>query len=117
MIPFFTFFSATFLGKAVFKSSIQSIFMIGLFSDEVLSFVLKRLKRIAPSFQSYLESILESQKSKFDRPVGTAVEDEGSIISTLWSGFIIVMIFYFLVGFVETLANWEIESSEKSKLE
>ena len=113
MIPFFTFFGATFIGKALFKASIQSIFMIGLFNDDVIKVVLNGINRILPSLYTYFVMVLEDQKSKFDRPVGSEIEENGSMIGTLWNGLISLMILYFVIGFLETIANWQIESHAK----
>ncbi|KAF9340596.1 Vacuolar membrane protease, partial [Mortierella sp. AD094] len=62
LIPFSTFFGATFLGKAVVKSSIQTLFVILMFSADTLATFMNWLERSAPFFHGYLADGINSQK-------------------------------------------------------
>lgn len=65
MVPFYKFFLATFIGKAIIKSSLQSCFVILLFSKSNLTAVLGFLKTHLPSLAQYFEQFLDKQKLTF----------------------------------------------------
>ena len=89
--------------------------MIGLFRKEIIAVVLQGLNQLIPSLHSYFVELLEQQKLKFDREPGEEIEENESIVGKVWNTLILVMILYFVVGFLETLANWEIEESNKKE--
>lgn len=65
MIPFYTFFGATFIGKAMIKSSIQSIFIIILSSKDSLEFILRELQELLPFASTQIDYIIKTQIQKF----------------------------------------------------
>lgn len=65
LIPFYTFFGATVIGKAVIKTSLQSLFIIALFSKDTTDFVLAFLNTHAPSLHSFAERLFHEQSQKF----------------------------------------------------
>eukprot|EP00834_Sanchytrium_tribonematis_P001659 NODE_42_length_34079_cov_0.552619.p23 type:complete len:117 gc:universal NODE_42_length_34079_cov_0.552619:10604-10254(-) len=116
MIPFSTFFTATFMGKAFVKASIQSIFMIALFSEEALNVVLTYIKSVNYSAFLWISHQIDQQKLKYDKPVGSNYLESESVISNLWNYLVLAMILYFVIGFLETIANWQLEDeSSKNK--
>jgi vacuole membrane protein 1 len=64
MIPFATFFGATFIGKAIVKVSIQCFFVIFMFSAHHVENLLSIIEGAIPSLSGYLSTSLEKQKSK-----------------------------------------------------
>jgi len=65
LIPFYTFFGATVLGKAVIKTLLQSLFIIALFSKGTTDFVLAFLNVHVPSLHSFAERLFHEQSQKF----------------------------------------------------
>ncbi|KAI9011416.1 hypothetical protein BC832DRAFT_590642 [Gaertneriomyces semiglobifer] len=107
-VPFMTFFGATFLGKAVFKSSIQTISVIVMFSEEILAFVLAELNKYAPWLHDAVKSALNEQVMRYRDP-STGQQPNVSpgrinYLSFLWNGLLFTMITYFALSLVESLA-------------
>ncbi len=68
LIPFWTFFGATFIGKAVFKVHIQSIFVILAFSRDRLEGIISGAERVVPMLTGKLRPFFEKQKAQFHKP-------------------------------------------------
>jgi len=65
-IPFTIFFTATFIGKAVNKVSIQVVFFIIIFSKHMSEYVIGALNAISPSYANQMRaSLAEQQKALF----------------------------------------------------
>ncbi|KAI1294084.1 Vacuolar membrane protease [Mortierella claussenii] len=112
LIPFSTFFGATFLGKAVVKSSIQTFFVILMFSADTLASFMGWLERSVPFIHGYLADGINSQKGAL-HGVGRVSEDElensTSLVGLIWNTIIFIMISYFLLSIVETMALAQIK--------
>lgn len=61
-IPFWTFFGATFIGKAIVKATIQTVFVIFTFSKHHIETVIKFLEGVLPFLKDNLKNSLENQK-------------------------------------------------------
>jgi hypothetical protein len=69
-----TFFGATFIGKAVFKVSIQCFFIIIMFSQHHVENLLGFIERNIPFLKNQISNSLEKQKKKlFSADAGTDV--------------------------------------------
>ncbi|KAF9104222.1 Vacuolar membrane protease [Mortierella sp. AM989] len=112
LIPFSTFFGATFLGKAVVKSSIQTLFVILMFSADTLASFMSWLERSAPFIHGYLADGINSQKGALHGE-GKVSEDDlensTSLVGLIWNTIIFIMISYFLLSIVETMALAQIK--------
>ncbi|KAF8970031.1 Vacuolar membrane protease, partial [Entomortierella lignicola] len=112
LIPFSTFFGATFLGKAVVKSSIQTLFVILMFSADTLATLMGWLERSAPFIHGYLADGINSQKGALHGE-GKVSEDDlensTSLVGLIWNTIIFIMISYFLLSIVETMALAQIK--------
>ncbi|XP_046417017.1 vacuole membrane protein 1 isoform X2 [Neodiprion pinetum] len=105
LIPFWTFFGATLVGKAVVKMHIQQLAVIVAFNEELLDKVIALLAIIpviGPKFQEPLKRYLIEQKQK--------LHDKSSIegsttISWLFDKFVMLMVCYFLVTIIHALAR------------
>ncbi|ORX99712.1 hypothetical protein K493DRAFT_212171 [Basidiobolus meristosporus CBS 931.73] len=105
LVPLSTFIGATFLGKAVVKSAIQSFFVIIMFSKETLAGLLSRLENSFPYIHDLVESAVREQSKAFQRsPEHQAGPAKTSLISLCWNGLITIMLAYFLLSIVESLA-------------
>ncbi|KAG7210301.1 hypothetical protein KM043_011843 [Ampulex compressa] len=105
LIPFWTFFGATLIGKAVVKMHIQQLAVIIAFNEELLDKFIKILAIIpyvGQRFQEPLKKYLVEQKQKlYDK---TSV-DGTTTISWLFDKFVMLMVCYFLVTIIHALAR------------
>ncbi|KAG0373565.1 Vacuolar membrane protease [Mortierella sp. AD032] len=113
LIPFSTFFGATFLGKAVVKSSIQAVFVILMFSADTLAVSMSWLERQVPFIHGYLADGINSQKGALSGAGGELSDDElensTSLVGLIWNTILFIMISYFLLSIVETIALSQIK--------
>ncbi|KAF9147266.1 Vacuolar membrane protease [Linnemannia schmuckeri] len=113
LIPFSTFFGATFLGKAVVKSSIQAVFVILMFSADTLAVSMSWLERQVPFLHGYLADGINSQKGALSGAGGQVSDDElensTSLVGLIWNTILFIMISYFLLSIVETMALSQIK--------
>ncbi|KAF8938689.1 Vacuolar membrane protease [Dissophora ornata] len=119
LIPFSTFFGATFLGKAVVKSSIQTLFVILMFSADTLASFMGWLEHSVPFIHGYLADGINSQKGVLHGD-GKASEDQlensTSLVGLIWNTVIFIMISYFLLSIVETMALAQIKRRHDKEL-
>ncbi|XP_074640516.1 vacuole membrane protein 1-like isoform X2 [Tubulanus polymorphus] len=108
LIPFWTFFGATLIGKAVIKMHIQKLFVIFVFSEHhvhqvigLLSYIPKFGKSMQEPFREYLEK----QKAKLHHKPGTAVKGDQSLLSQIFEKVIIIMVAYFILSIINSLAQ------------
>ncbi|KAL1931995.1 hypothetical protein VTP01DRAFT_9051 [Rhizomucor pusillus] len=100
LVPFATFFGATFLGKACVKASIQSAFVILAFSKDASNAFLDTLERIAPSVHSVVEHLIQQQTNQLGKGSG---EEQKNLFGILWNVFLSIMLCYFVISSVESL--------------
>jgi len=111
LIPFWTFFSATIIGKALIKMSIQTVFIIFLFSEHHVERIIRWMKHI-PHYGGLLQTPfkdwLQEQKGKMHRKPGENLSDHVTKISSLtkmFNLFVAAMIFYFIASIINSLAQ------------
>ncbi|PZC80619.1 hypothetical protein B5X24_HaOG214186 [Helicoverpa armigera] len=109
LVPFWTFFGATVLGKAVIKMHIQKMFVIIAFNEtlvgQVLSWV-ERIPYIGPKLEAPLLEFLRNQKARLHKnDASTPLENQGSVLSSLLEKFVLAMVVYFVVSIVNALAQ------------
>lgn len=108
LIPFWTFFSATLIGKAFFKATIQALFMVALAQQSVTDAILSLFQSI-PSIHQVLSSVIEQQRAQFDME---ETGEDTSVLGTLWQIMVTVMILYFVIGCLETLAMRQLKKQQ-----
>ncbi|RVE46897.1 hypothetical protein evm_008458 [Chilo suppressalis] len=109
LVPFWTFFGATVLGKAVIKMHIQKVFVIVAFNEtlvgQALSWV-ERIPYIGPKLEAPLLEFLRNQKARLHKNDAKALpENQGSVLSSLLEKFVLAMVVYFVVSIVNALAQ------------
>jgi len=108
LIPFWTFFGATLIGKAIIKMHIQQTFVILCFSKEYVETVLQLLGNI-PYVGSYITSpfrmAVNAQKDKLHNKTTTGEAGGDNIISWIFEKVVMLMILYFLLSIVNSLAQ------------
>ncbi|KAF7721810.1 Vacuolar membrane protease [Apophysomyces ossiformis] len=102
LVPFSTFFGATFLGKACIKASLQSMIVILAFSNDTLSVFLGTLEKNVPALHSIVAQIIHDQTHK----LGKSEEDVGqetNLFGSAWNIFLSLMLCYFVISSIESL--------------
>jgi len=105
LIPFWTFFGATLIGKAIIKMHIQKIFVIFAFNQQLLETSISFLVQIpvlGPKLEAPVRNLLVKQKEKLHS--GT-FDQGGSILSSIFEKFVLIMVAYFVVSILHSLAH------------
>lgn len=105
LIPFWTFFGATLIGKAVIKMHIQQLAVIIAFNEELLDRFIKLLvfiPYVGSKFQEPLKRYLMQQKEKLHNKTS---EEGVTTIAWLFDKFVMLMVCYFLVTIIHALAR------------
>ncbi|EDX16543.1 GD24543 [Drosophila simulans] len=114
LVPFWTFFGATLIGKAVIKMHIQKIFVIIAFNETLIERavdLLATLPVLGPKLQEPFKSFLNNQKQRLHRQQRGAdgatagAADSGNLLSRFFETFVIGMVCYFVVSIVNSLAQ------------
>merc|ERR1711962_266252 len=106
LVPFWTFFGATLIGKAVVKMHIQKIFVILAFNQQLFETavsVLVKLPLLGPLLEAPVRSLLIKQKEKLHG--GGSGDNSGSIVSSVFEIFVLSMVTYFIISIVNSLAQ------------
>jgi membrane protein YqaA with SNARE-associated domain len=117
LVPFWTFFGATLIGKAVIKMHIQKIFVILAFNKELFEGAVSLLVQI-PVLGARLEGpvrkLLAQQREKLHSK-GEGEQQGGSVISSVFEIFVLSMVAYFVVSILNSLAQSYKKRLEKEK--
>ncbi|XP_016974379.1 vacuole membrane protein 1 [Drosophila rhopaloa] len=114
LVPFWTFFGATLIGKAVIKMHIQKIFVIIAFNETLIERavdLLASLPLLGHKLQEPFKSFLNNQKQRLHRQqrgaagAGSGAGDSGNLLSRIFETFVIGMVCYFVVSIVNSLAQ------------
>jgi len=108
LVPFWTFFGATLIGKAVIKMHIQKVFIILAFNETLIDTVVSNLVKI-PGVGSRLEGpfkeLLAKQKAKLHRKAGASEAVDTGVLGWIFEKFVVGMILYFVVSIINSLAQ------------
>ncbi|GFO15119.1 vacuole membrane protein 1 [Plakobranchus ocellatus] len=109
LIPFWTFFGATLIGKAIIKMHIQKLFVIFLFSEHHVEQVVKLIGLIphfGPQAQKPFQNYLEAQKIKLHHKPGAGAEEGGgNLLSWCFEKLVLVMVAYFILSIFNSMAQ------------
>ncbi|XP_070549732.1 vacuole membrane protein 1-like [Ptychodera flava] len=108
LIPFWTFFGATIIGKAVIKMHVQKLFVITMFSErhvENLVNMIGQIPNIGQSLQAPFKDYLEKQKEKLHHKPGTHVPSNSNWLSWFFEKLIIIMVTYFVISIINSMAQ------------
>ncbi|XP_017045833.1 vacuole membrane protein 1 isoform X1 [Drosophila ficusphila] len=114
LVPFWTFFGATLIGKAVIKMHIQKIFVIIAFNETLIERavdLLASLPVLGHKLQEPFKSFLNNQKLRLHRQqrgaagAAAGAGDSGNLLSRIFETFVIGMVCYFVVSIVNSLAQ------------
>lgn len=123
LVPFWTFFGATLIGKAIIKMHLQQTFVILCFSKAYVEHILSFLGRI-PTIGQYLKSPFQkavlAQKAKLhktDAPDTTAVDGGTNVLSFLFENIVTIMVAYFIISIINSMAQSYAKRLRNEKLE
>lgn len=110
LVPFWTFFGATLIGKAVIKMHIQKMFVIIAFNETLIKTALDWLlfvPWVGHKLQVPFKAFLEGQKLKLHKSGGSATVEQkgGNLLAAIFEKFVIAMILYFVVSIVNSFAQ------------
>ncbi|CAF1052886.1 unnamed protein product [Adineta ricciae] len=111
LISFWTFFLATIIGKALIKMSIQTVFIIFLFSEHHVERIIRWMKHIpyyGRLLQTPFKDWLQEQKGKMHRKPGenlTGHVQRISLLTRIFNFFVAGMIIYFVASIINSLAQ------------
>ncbi|RMZ99924.1 vacuole membrane 1 [Brachionus plicatilis] len=110
LVKFWTFFGATLVGKAIIKMHIQKMFVIFLFSQHHLDNLfglLANVPYVGSKIQPLFEEWLSAEKTKLHRTRGSneGLHGSESILSWILGKIVLLMILFFVVSIVNSLAQ------------
>ncbi|KAG8325701.1 Vacuolar membrane protease [Homalodisca vitripennis] len=108
LVPFWTFFGATLIGKAVIKMMIQQIFVIVAFNEALIAKAVDNLSVVPIVGQLLQEPVMKffiKQKERFHRKGGDSVDFGGNWIAKAFEIFVVSMIIYFIVSIINSFAQ------------
>nr|XP_023015659.1 vacuole membrane protein 1 isoform X2 [Leptinotarsa decemlineata]XP_023015660.1 vacuole membrane protein 1 isoform X2 [Leptinotarsa decemlineata] len=109
LVPFWTFFGATLIGKAIIKMHIQKMFVIIAFNETLIQTALEWLKVvpiIGDKLQIPFKAFLDGQKQKLHKnTAGTVSGGSGNILSSIFEIFVMFMVLYFVISIVNSFAQ------------
>lgn len=108
LVPFWTFFGATLIGKAVIKMHIQKVFVIIAFNESLIEKAvdfLGLLPVLGRYAQEPFKSFLNNQKLKLHRASNQPTKESGNIVAKVFEYFVIAMVCYFVLSIVNSLAQ------------
>jgi len=108
LVPFWTFFGATLIGKAVIKMHIQKLFVITAFNESLVAYAVSQIHRlpwIGARLEGPFKELLVKQKEKLHRKVGTDAASDPGLLSWIFEKFVLAMIVFFLLSIVNSLAQ------------
>jgi len=116
LVPFWTFFGATLIGKAVIKMHLQKIVVIVAFNENLIEKavdLLEFIPAIGKKFQEPFKSFLQNQKEKLHR--GKTAHPKGNLLQKFFEVFVVGMVLYFILSIINSLAqSWHKRIHKKS---
>ncbi|ETI34742.1 hypothetical protein F441_18664 [Phytophthora nicotianae CJ01A1] len=127
LMPFWTFFGATLIGKALIKVNMQAAFFITIFTDAHLKRVEAFIGRVTPEewgLGSRVSEFLFECREKFHSAqskaaaehAGTAAASSSSLVSQLGSWIMVAFIAYFAISCIEQFAQQHAAEEDEKKL-
>jgi hypothetical protein len=107
LIPFWRFFLATIIGKALIKMSIQTVFIIFIFSEHHVDRIIRWMKHIpyfGHSLQTPFKDWLKKQKEKMHSKPGDHIT-KIPLLTRVFNMFVTAMIVYFIISIINSLAQ------------
>uniref|UniRef100_A0A1I7UPF8 Transmembrane protein 49 n=1 Tax=Caenorhabditis tropicalis TaxID=1561998 RepID=A0A1I7UPF8_9PELO len=107
-VPFWSFFGATLIGKALVKMHVQMSFVILAFSEnhaETFVKLLERIPAVGPHIRKPISDLLDKQRKALHTTPGEHREQSTSLLGFALSAMVTVMILFFFLSIVNSLAK------------
>ncbi|NXG16206.1 VMP1 protein, partial [Grallaria varia] len=120
LVPFWTFFGATLIGKAVIKmhiqatllqplfSLLQKLFVIITFSKHIVEqmvALIGAIPSVGPSLQKPFQEYLEAQRIKLHHKSDSGIPQGENWLSWMFEKLVIVMVCYFILSIINSMAQ------------
>ncbi|XP_065831610.1 vacuole membrane protein 1-like [Oscarella lobularis] len=108
LIPFWTFFGATVIGKALIKMHIQKLFVIILFTKkyvEGLVDIIGYIPVFGEQLQSPFKEYLSKQREKLHQKPGQVTQTNSSWLTWFYERLVLVMVIYFVSSIINSMAQ------------
>ncbi|KAG4179600.1 hypothetical protein ERO13_A10G114800v2 [Gossypium hirsutum] len=126
-IPFWKFFLATLIGKAIIKTHIQTVFIISVCNNQLLDWIENELiwvlSSLIPGFDSYLPTLTEklhAVKEKYlaaPHPVPSNVKEKCDFsFASIWNTIVWLMLMNFFVKIVNATAQDHLKKQQDKQL-
>uniref|UniRef100_A0A8C7V0E9 Vacuole membrane protein 1 n=1 Tax=Oncorhynchus mykiss TaxID=8022 RepID=A0A8C7V0E9_ONCMY len=118
LVPFWTFFGATLIGKAIVKMHIQKLFVIITFSKHIVEQMVSligSLPRVGPSIQKPFSEYLEAQRSKLHHHTGAGTPATENWLSWVFEKVVLVMVCYFIFSIINSMAQSYAKRRQQSR--
>lgn len=121
LVPFWTFFGATLIGKAIVKMHIQKIFVIIAFNEILVEKAVDFMALvpvIGKKLQMPFKAFLQNQKDRLHRGTSKVAHSSPNIIQNLFEYFVIFMVLFFVSSIFNSLAQSyqkKLNSQKKNK--
>jgi len=118
LVPFWKFFGATLIGKAVIKAHIQTVFVITAFHKEHLEWVVTKIESIIPALHGFVRPILEKERARLHHNDGSveAVAPKSGL-QIIWDCILISMLAYFIISIVNSSVQEYLMKKDEEKIE
>uniref|UniRef100_A0A1W7RCD4 Transmembrane protein 49 n=1 Tax=Agkistrodon contortrix contortrix TaxID=8713 RepID=A0A1W7RCD4_AGKCO len=107
LVPFWTFFGATLIGKAIIKMHIQKLFVIITFSRHIVEQMVSLIGSvpgIGASLQKPFQEYLEAQRIKLHSKANDTPQGE-NWLSWTFEKLVIIMVCYFVLSIINSMAQ------------
>ncbi|XAR57208.1 hypothetical protein NMG60_11025265 [Bertholletia excelsa] len=126
-IPFWKFFVATAIGKAIIKTHIQTVFIISVCNNQLLDWMENELIWVLsfiPGFASVLPNLtskLHAMRAKYmaptaPKPPKTEVKKWSFSFMTIWNAIVWIMILNFFVTIITSTAQRYLKKQQEKEL-
>ncbi|XP_008283060.1 vacuole membrane protein 1 [Stegastes partitus] len=118
LVPFWTFFGATLIGKAVIKMHIQKLFVIVTFSRHIVEQMVSLIGAVpllGAALQKPFREYLEAQKAKLHHLRGEGIPTEENWLSWLFEKVVVIMVCFFVCSIVNSMAQSYAKRKQQEK--
>ncbi|XP_065818764.1 vacuole membrane protein 1-like [Labrus bergylta] len=118
LVPFWTFFGATLIGKAVIKMHIQKLFVIVTFSRHIVEQMVSLIGSVpllGAALQKPFREYLEAQKAKLHHHGGEGIPTEESWLPWLFEKVVVIMVCFFVCSIVNSMAQSYAKRKQQEK--
>ncbi|XP_076024515.1 vacuole membrane protein 1-like isoform X1 [Genypterus blacodes] len=118
LVPFWTFFGATLIGKAVIKMHIQKLFVIVTFSRHIVEQMVSLIGSVpvlGAALQKPFREYLEAQRAKLHHRGSEGIPTEEAWLSWLFEKVVVVMVCFFVCSIVNSMAQSYAKRKQQEK--